>query len=805
MRKQSFIAMVIILALSTMLLLFIVYILNTAPRLGKGGLAVAADVITPTLTASNPSSSFNDLDTFVVISGTDFTAVMSGSLVITSPTSYLGSTALMGVTWVSSSSITATVPWGMDPGGYTLTVVNPDGGTGSLTNAFTVTQGIGQWNGGNLFGGTVLQILMKPGDPTTLYASGLDVGLFRSRDAGENWKFLSGDISGWVDFVVDPHHPSRLYSVRGSGLCRSDDEGDTWSVMLNQWPDGQQLGDAEVFISPHDAGHLFLSSAITPDGISKALGLLKSTDDGTSWSIIPDLAGISVRTLAFRPDKPLEMVLGTSDGNVFQSTDGGDTWLVVAAKPPLTDIGIVTYNPFVSGEVWAAGAWLGWTSGVVKSVDLNMWVDVAPMAGIAIHAIDFVSPNAVILSIDYAGGYRSVDDGQSWQPFGPATGGYSIAWNPDDPNVMDMGGYQYGVYKTIDGGQTWEAKNQGLSALVANRIEAPKDDRRRVYAVINGWNGVFLSFDSAASWKFIPVENTYNLRSVRVDPFNSQHVYLAADTGFYTSADGGNTWTPSAGPGYIGSPDAFQPDPFQPGHLLLGTNISFVPYKSAVYTSTDFGQSWQEVIVDPNLMIVHEIAFDPLHEGVVYLTTDGSGLYRSRDYGATWERLAQDDPALQHTYSIAIAAGPQPMVIVDGGNHLFRSLDGGDTWVEVGCPGNGRPIGGFQGMLLFVDGDSRRFYAATDNSLVMSVDGANTCQPARGALGRLRTKALSYSGSGDQTILYAATTGGDLGGKNGMVIQTHQGSQAMEGNLLEAGIYRYVQHIRQTFMPFAIR
>ena len=50
-----------------------------------------------------------------------------------SPTASLGTTALTDVTWVNSTTLTATVPWGMDPGVYTLTVVNPDGGTGSLT------------------------------------------------------------------------------------------------------------------------------------------------------------------------------------------------------------------------------------------------------------------------------------------------------------------------------------------------------------------------------------------------------------------------------------------------------------------------------------------------------------------------------------------------------------------------------------------------------------------------------------------------------------------------------------------------
>ena len=44
---------------------------------------------------------------------------------------------------------------------YHLKVINPDDGFGSLTNAYTVTPGIGQWNVGNLFGGEVRQILLN--------------------------------------------------------------------------------------------------------------------------------------------------------------------------------------------------------------------------------------------------------------------------------------------------------------------------------------------------------------------------------------------------------------------------------------------------------------------------------------------------------------------------------------------------------------------------------------------------------------------------------------------------------------------
>jgi hypothetical protein len=45
-------------------------------------------------------------------------------------------------------TLTATVPWGLDPGVYTVTVANPGGESGILTYIFIVTHGIGVWASG---------------------------------------------------------------------------------------------------------------------------------------------------------------------------------------------------------------------------------------------------------------------------------------------------------------------------------------------------------------------------------------------------------------------------------------------------------------------------------------------------------------------------------------------------------------------------------------------------------------------------------------------------------------------------------
>jgi len=79
--------------------------------------------------AINPTQGNRNATTNVTIQGSGFVAT---------PAIFLGGVALGNVSWVNSGQLIATVPGGLPLGTHDLFVINPDGGTALLAQAFTV-------------------------------------------------------------------------------------------------------------------------------------------------------------------------------------------------------------------------------------------------------------------------------------------------------------------------------------------------------------------------------------------------------------------------------------------------------------------------------------------------------------------------------------------------------------------------------------------------------------------------------------------------------------------------------------------
>ena len=185
-------------------------------------------------------------------------------------------------------------------------------------------------------------------------------GVYRTNDGGATWTannagitvpFLPDDPSPEFGQCVhkvarDASNPDRLYLQHHGGIYRSDDGGATWMAMTGIA--GMDFGFPVVAHPrrPNTAYLLPLESdeyRCTPGG---QCTVWKTEDGGTSWQALTKGlpqhdAHLTVLRDGFTTDglDPAGLYFGTRTGEVYASTDEGDSWRALATHlPPVMSV-----------------------------------------------------------------------------------------------------------------------------------------------------------------------------------------------------------------------------------------------------------------------------------------------------------------------------------------------------------------------------------------------------------------------------------------------------------------------------------
>ena len=227
-----------------------------------------------------------------------------------------------------------------------------DGRTWSELTGLTRHPTRSRWVPG--FGGLCLHsILVDPTTPGRLWVGISAVGVFRSEDAGESWTLCNEGLHNVApDFIkdpemgrcvhklaLDPEHPGVLYLQYHGGVFKSEDAAATWIRISEGLP--HQFG-FPMAVTPK--GELFIVSLLSdenrvvPDG---ALKVWRSRDRGRTWRGLTNglpqeshFVGVLRDALAADPLEPSGIYFGTTAGEVFYSTDTGETWQKLPAQLP---------------------------------------------------------------------------------------------------------------------------------------------------------------------------------------------------------------------------------------------------------------------------------------------------------------------------------------------------------------------------------------------------------------------------------------------------------------------------------------
>ena len=183
-------------------------------------------------------------------------------------------------------------------------------------------------------GGEIQRLVVDPQNPNTLYAVGAvyaenrGVGLFKSTDAGANWRSINFGLTAPAVYtlMMDPQNPTTLYvGTWGSGVFKSIDGGESWgSTALTR------TFISALTVDPKNPKTVY--AAAFSGGRSYAVsGLYKSTDAGATWSLFSGSLEPNIQVLAVDPQGTVYAGEGLccEVGGLYKSSDNGNTWIVV--------------------------------------------------------------------------------------------------------------------------------------------------------------------------------------------------------------------------------------------------------------------------------------------------------------------------------------------------------------------------------------------------------------------------------------------------------------------------------------------
>lgn len=504
-------------------------------------------------------------------------------------------------------------------------------------------------------------LAMDPKDHRTLYAGAWQVemhtwamfsggpgsGVFVTHDGGETWKRvlakgLPASPLGKIDVAAAPSDPSRVYALvetdKQGSLWRSDDAGENWRVV--SW-DRSLIGRAGYYIR----------LAVAPDNPDKVLvassAFHVSTDGGRTFKT--EHWGGDNHDIWMDPSNPGRFAISFDGGLAITTSAGKGFHNVTLPIGQMYHVAVDDQIPYVVyGNMQDDGTMRGPS---VPQRDGAGWDH--HMGGCE---SGFTLPEPGDPDVVWASCYgdevtrwdaktglaRSVSPWFHTLDSAPTETRHRCHWTPPlaiDP--FDPKTVYYGcelIFRTSDAGQSWQAVSPDLS----------RQDPR--YIVSSG--GLIADnlgqFYGEVVFAIAPSKARKGL------------IWAGTNDGklWYTS-DGGAHWNDVTAnlrdlpP--LGTVTSIEPSHFDPATAYVSVDRHLVddrdPY---IFKTADFGRTWSRITTGlprGELTYVRNVSEDPNARGLLFAGL-GAGLFYSLDDGASWKQLKTGLPAAPVTWTV---------------------------------------------------------------------------------------------------------------------------------------------------------
>ena len=608
-------------------------------------------------------------------------------------------------------------------------------------------------------GGAMFNPAINPANPNHAFVSCDMTGSFVTYDGGEHWRMFN--LRGVVKFYVfDPDNSDIVYAGTSNMLFKSEDRGNSWSV---------------VYPAPHDI-----------------VGLTARGDHANEQVVTKDSIVETIEKMVIDPGNPTSLYLlisspvnanGQDQKSSFSklkvSNDAGVRWEEIRAFDARYDN--VFIDPTSSkGErtlyVSSKEKFMARIGGIWNEVRLpeNVGTITQYVDGLDEktnqHFIYVISGESYFNrrgNPKSSGIYRTTDGGESWIDIGknfldfqlegtedPEFRSIAISYSHPEHIYVSYNNLQigedsisFGVAKSGDGGQSWQlawndlyVNGKGISS--PNRESGWLDQRfgpgwgenpfhvavhknnpsicfttdfgRTIKTTDGGktWQQVYTRKLSNGHWKSRGLQVTTGYKIV-FDPFDSLHCFLAdTDTGLMESIDSGESWSSATHDNGV------------PSRWVNSTYWM-------VFDPEVKGRVWAAMSRN------HDLPRPKMWRNMDMQDYEG-GVLRSEDGGTNWEPVSDDigESAITHIV-LDKKSDPEKRALYACafGKGVYKSTDGGFSWeqknkgIEERQPAAWRITRKSNGelfLIVFRKSEDGSIGTNSDGALYRSSDGAET-------------------------------------------------------------------------------
>jgi hypothetical protein len=455
-------------------------------------------------------------------------------------------------------------------------------------------------------------------------------GVYRSTDVGQTWTQLppfpgiDANSIDRVEVAVSKAAPGSVWALVGDrnsgsflGLFKYDETANEWTQLPSTGITtglfgGQESYDLVLAVDPVDPRRIYVAG----------VRAFRSVDGGATFQPMATDVHVDWHVLVFDPNDPTVLWAGT-DGGVYVSTDGGNSWSSRSAGLSITQFypgvsvhplgtrisggsqdngthiftGTPFWDAFLGGDggytainyanpniQWAETQWS--VGGVPNIFRQDALSSARRAAGISSNDRAQFIPPLVMDPVNpaklYFGTYRlyqTVNEGLSWTALGgdlsAGTGTItSISVSPADTMTIYVGTSDGRALVSRDGGVTFTAAT-GLPARSVTRVTAHPTDPLRALITVSGFGSSHV-FETTNAFASIVHDINGNLTdapanvAIYMPSLGPGTIVAGTDVGVFQSVDNGVTWT--VGP--TGLPNVIVYDlVYQPaiGLLIAGT------------------------------------------------------------------------------------------------------------------------------------------------------------------------------------------------------------------------------------------